>query len=169
MPENLSAAIEQLRSADAAARSRAAQQIAERGEEGAAAAVTLVEACRDEDEGVHEWVVAALEGLGPPPAAEAARLARLVADPKEEVAYWAATLLGRLAGDAAGAAAAIAKAIVEHPSPVVRRRMAWALEQIGVGTPAVLEALSKVEQDAAARAEKALAREAAKARESLAK
>ena len=52
----------QLVSGTAAERADAAERLSRAGEEAAAAAVPLVQACGDGDERIREWAVAALEG-----------------------------------------------------------------------------------------------------------
>lgn len=120
-----------LTSTDVAVRMRAAEGLAQAGAEAGAAAVELVHACADPDAGVREWVVAALEGLGPAPDGSLAALTSLAGDAEPLTAYWALTLLGRSGAAAAPAVAAIA-ARLAPPAPVeVRQRAAWALARLG--------------------------------------
>jgi len=105
-------------------------------------------------------VMAALEGVGPPPADSAAELAELLGDLRPDVAYWAATLLGRLKADAAGTVPALAAALKATAGTTVQERAAWALGQIG---PAANGAKAALEQAAAAKDQPRLARLAAEA------
>lgn len=125
----VSTKLEQLRSASAEVRASAAQFFATLGEQ-PAAAVPLVAALDDADEQVREWVVAALESLGPPQMGDvAALIARLTADHALQ-AYWAATLLGRLGPNGAAAQDALSNVAVAHADPSVKKRAAWALDRI---------------------------------------
>ena len=122
-------AINDLNSRDLAVRRRAAEHLAAHPD--AAAAVSLVRTCGDGDEQVHEWAVAALEGLGVPEAADAAALAELLSDGHRDVRYWSATLLGRLGRQAASAVGRLSGAIGSDADSAVRQRAAWALGEIG--------------------------------------
>ena len=70
-----------LRAADPGARLDAAERLCRMAEAAAPAAADLVRACGDADEQVREWVVAALEGLGPPPEATVPALTMIVSTP----------------------------------------------------------------------------------------
>jgi len=115
------------------------------------AAVPLVRACAEQSEEVSEWVVAALEEIGPPRASDVADLARLVGDPNADVAYWAVTLLGRSQSDAAPAVGALAAAVSDAPEMSVRQRAAWALGQIGPPAAGAIDALRRAESHEDAR------------------
>ena len=92
--------------------------------------IELVQLPAGDQQQVREWVVAALEGLGPPPEASVAELAPLVGSEDPLAAYWAITLLGRV-GQAAKAALPVLKARLASPDEAVGRRAAWAIEKIG--------------------------------------
>jgi len=125
----VSTKLEQLRSASADLRASAAQFFATLGEQ-PAAAVPLVAALDDADQQVREWVVAALESLGPPQKGDvAALIAQLAADHALQT-YWAATLLGRLGPSAAAAQDALGEIAAAHADPSVKKRAAWALARI---------------------------------------
>lgn len=109
----------------------AAEKLAQLESDARDAAVPLVEACQTEDDQLRDWVVAALEALGPPAAGEVAKLASLVEHESLDTAYWACTLLGRLELQAAPAVPALAKTLGNHADLVVRQRAAWALGKIG--------------------------------------
>ena len=66
MTAELQRLISSLGVADAATRTQAAEELSRLGPEAAPAAVALVRACGDESEEVREYVVAALEEMGPP-------------------------------------------------------------------------------------------------------
>jgi len=128
---NAAALGKQLASTDAAQRAKAAEQLSRAGEAAAPAAVSLVQACGDDNESIREWAVAALEDLGPPPSGAIGDLIKLVKNPDPLVAYWAVTLLGRSGQDAATAVAALAACIESSADLSVRQRAAWALGKIG--------------------------------------
>lgn len=117
----------------------------------APAAVPLVEACRDADDRVREWAVAALEDVGPPLEDAVAPLTLLVGDKNPLAGYWAATLLGRSGESAASAVNALAKAVDSAADLSVRQRAAWALGQIGPAASAARGVLEKAAGDADAR------------------
>lgn len=150
---------EQLSSSDAEQRAAAAERLAQAGPSAAAAATLLVRACGDGDERVREWVVAALEDLGPPPPETIAPLITLANNPDPLTAYWATTLLGRC-GERAAPAVMVLAACVESPAdPAVRQRAAWALGQIGPAAAGAREVLTR----AAAQEDPRLARLATEA------
>lgn len=128
---NAAALGKQLASTDAAQRAKAAEQLSRTGEAAAPAAVSLVQACGDDNESIREWAVAALEDLGPPPSGAIGDLIKLVKNPDPLVAYWAVTLLGRSGQDAVTAVAALAACIESSADLSVRQRAAWALGKIG--------------------------------------
>ncbi len=130
MHDEIADLIAQLRSQDSAQRQAAAQQLASMQEQAQPAAVALVEACAVQGD-MHEWVVAALESLGPPAAGDLDSLSRLLQSADLDTAYWAATLLGRLGNDGAAAVDALTKALANHAQTAVRERAAWALGEIG--------------------------------------
>ncbi len=132
----------QLRAGQVAEQLRAAEQLAQLGADAAPAAVALVQAAGSA-EPVREWVVAALEQLGPPPTTAIAPLCDLTADPEERVGYWAVTLLGRLGAGAVNAGTALAAALERSPHWAVRQRAAWALERVKDASPPVLAALAR--------------------------
>jgi HEAT repeat protein len=123
------------------ARVDAAAELARLAEGAQPAAVALVKAMGDEDGGVRDWALAALESLGPPTAEDQNAFVQLLSDPQLNIAYWATTLLGRLGpnADAAKVVPALIRALSEHPDLAVRERAAWALGRIG---PAAIDALS---------------------------
>ena len=123
--------VEELASPDPGARAAAAEALCHAGEAARPAAAALVAACADGDETVREWIVAALEELGPPVETDLGALVPLVGSPEPLVAYWAATLVGRQGSAAAPAVDALV-ARLEGAGPIdVRQRAAWALGQIG--------------------------------------
>lgn len=124
----------------------AAEELARAGEEASPAAVAILQALEVEDDGLRDWLVAALEGLGAPAARDASELAALVNKPSLNAAYWAATLLGRLESQAAPAVPQLAEALDRHTESTVRERAAWALGKIGpaaAGARNSLEAAAK--------------------------
>ena len=127
------------------------------GEEASPAAVALVRACRDEDDRVREAVVAALEGLGPPPVEDVPKLAALLSEDNSDAAYWAATLLGRCGQEAAGATQELLAVVNSAADLAARERAVWALGRIGPTATAALPVLQKV---AAAEGSPRLARRA---------
>jgi hypothetical protein len=118
-------------SADTSQIRTAAEKLARLGTEAQAAALPLVKKCATADDETREWIVAALEDLGPPRSEDVAKLAELAVHPSLDTAYWAATLLGRLQAQAAPAVRALAAALGSHSEMAVRERAAWALAQIG--------------------------------------
>lgn len=154
MSRDIPTLVSQLASADADARAAAAEALGQMAADAAPAAVSLVEACRDDDDRVREWAVAALEDLGPPPEDTVKRLTLLVSDKNPLAAYWAATLLGRCGEEAASAVDALAKAVDSDADLAVRQRAAWALGHIGPAASAARAVLEK----AAAHADQRLAR-----------
>jgi HEAT repeat protein len=133
---------QQLREGQVAQRQRAAEQLAQSGENAAPAAVELVQAAGDEEQ-VREWAVAALEQLGPPPTAAIRQLCGLTAHENELVGYWAVTLLGRLGPAAVTAVSALTDTLQHSPHQAVRQRAAWALGQVGDGSATVIAALTR--------------------------
>lgn len=159
MPHDMTDLIANLTSTDADARAAAAEAFGQMATDAAPAAVALVEACRDADDRVREWAVAALEDLGPPPEDTVSKLTLLVGDKNPLAGYWAATLLGRCGEGAASAVDALAKAIDSGADLAVRERAAWALGQIGPAASAARGVLEK----AAAGGDERLARLAGEA------
>lgn len=145
MPDDLTQYTTDLKAADPAVRIAAAERLMRLGPEAQAAAVALAQAACDQDEGVREAVIAAVEELGPPSSADAPALAKLLGNPSSDVGYWAATLLGRLAIEAADTVTGLATAVTTAADPVVRQRAAWALGQVG---PAAAPALDVLRQAA---------------------
>lgn len=121
--------IAELRAKSADLRATAAQKLATLGEQ-PAAALPLVAALDDDDEQAREWVVAALESLGPPRQMDLANLVGALAVASSLQVYWAATLLGRLGPSAASAREALAQVATAHADPSVKKRAAWALDRI---------------------------------------
>jgi len=115
MPANLTPLVADLNSDNRAHRVRAAEEFSRLGSEAAPAAVALVEACGDESEEVREYVMAALEELGPPGREAIEPLVALLPHPTADTGYWAATLLGRLERHAAPAVPAL---VATSPSMV---------------------------------------------------
>lgn len=120
-----------LSSGSGAEKRAAAEELARLEADAQPAAVALVQALDEEDDELRDWVVAALEGLGPPQPDSASELAQLAVSPGLDSAYWAATLLGRLGPQAATAVPALIESLTGHPELVVRERAAWALGKIG--------------------------------------
>ena len=154
MTPEISTLTANLTSTDADTRAAAAEALGQMAADAAPAAVSLVEACRDADDRVREWVVAALEDLGLPPEDAVSKLTMLVGDKNPLAGYWAATLLGRCGEGAASAVDALAKAVDSGADLAVRERAAWALGQIGSAASAARGVLEK----AAGSADERLAR-----------
>jgi HEAT repeat protein len=148
MAHRISDLVSQLAAADADTRAAAAESLGQMAADAALAAVPLVEACRDDDERVREWAVAALEDLGSPPEDAVKPLTLLVGDKNPLAGYWAATLLGRCGEAAAGAVDALAKVVDSGADRAVRQRAAWALGQIGPAASAARGVLEKAAGDA---------------------
>ena len=148
MAHNIADLIANLTATDADTRAAAAESLGQMAADAAPAAIPLVEACRDDDERVREWTVAALEDLGSPPAEAVKPLTLLVSDKNPLAGYWAATLLGRCGEGAASAVDALAKAVDSAADPAVRQRAAWALGQIGPEASAARGVLEKAAGDA---------------------
>ena len=134
---------EQLTHGDAAVRCQAAEKLCSQAGDSRSVAVAIVQAAADPDEGVREWVVAALEELGPPLAEQCDDLAALVGHAESDIAYWAATLLGRLGEDAAPAVQRLADVLEESTTNHVRGRIAWALSKMGPAAATAVPALRK--------------------------
>jgi HEAT repeat protein len=131
---------------DALHRAQAAEALARLGAGAQPAAVALVRAAGDPNEGVRDWAVAALEELGPPMVEDLDSLASLTDHFDLNIAYWACTLLGRLKANAAAAAPALARCLTQHANLQVRQRAAWALGQVGSAARAALPALEQAAQ-----------------------
>ena len=138
--------IERLNGADLESRRQAAESLGQMGNEAQPAAVALVQACANDDEALREWVVAALEQLGPPAQNDLPALCRLLEDHHELSAYWAATLIGRLQGQAIAAVGGLAECVRHGPHPSVQQRAIWAVGQLGA---AAREATGVLQQAAA--------------------
>jgi HEAT repeat protein len=149
MATDLSSLIAGLSATSAAARSRAAEQLAHAGPAAQAAAVPLVRACADAEDAVRQWAAAALEELGPPLASDLAHLTALVHDEQGDVGYWAVTLVGRLGTQAAPSVPTLAGVLASTRDLAVRERAAWALGQIG---PPAAAARPQLQQAAAGNA-----------------
>jgi len=130
-----------LTASDPAARSQAAEALSHLGAAAREAAVPLVRASGDESEEVREWVIAALEQLGPPPLSDLDELHSLLDDGNADVGYWAATLIGRLGSAAAPAVSSLVSAASESHVMPVRERAIWALGKIGPPAAAALDCL----------------------------
>lgn len=129
---------------DATVRAKAAQGLSRYPAEAQPAAVALVQAAGDADEGVREWVVAALEELGAPAVEQCGELAALVGHAEPDVAYWAATLLGRLGEAAAPAVERLTMVLEQSNAANVRERIVWALGQIGPQAAAAVPTLKQL-------------------------
>ncbi len=141
MSQDVQSLAASLRSADVATRREAAESLARVGPDAVTVAVPLVEACRDDDEEVRNWVVAALEELPAPGASNAAALEAFIRSGELDVAFWATTLLGRMETAAAATVPTLASAVIDHPELVVRERAAWALGKIGKPAAAAIPQL----------------------------
>lgn len=129
MDADLARIVQELSSENVVRRCAAAERLAQRGEEAAAACVALVRACGDSDE-VRDWAASALESCGAPPLTALDELASLTTHEQLDVAYWAATLIGRLGPQAAAATPQLIKCASGSEHESVRRRASWALERI---------------------------------------
>jgi HEAT repeat protein len=87
MKSNVSALISALSSVDAASRTQAAEQLIVLGTDAQPAAVALVLACGDEDEGVRQSATSALEQMGPPEASDVGQLISLIEAKSPDVGY----------------------------------------------------------------------------------
>ena len=138
--------IKSLSNASPADRINAAEALARMGVNARDAAVPLVRAAGDRDTRVRDWVVAALEELGPPCPGDLPLLTPLAANADLNIAYWSCTLLGRLKVDAAPAVGVLTNALATHSQLSVRERAAWALGQIGPSARSALPALEQAAQ-----------------------
>jgi HEAT repeat protein len=150
--------VQQLQGDEPTARCQAAEALAQLGEAAQAAAPVLVQACAVDDEELHEWVVSALEQLGPPAEEDLPALIKLL-DAAELSAYWAVTLLGRLRERAAPAVPQLTECVEQSPHLPVRQRAIWALGQIGSAARAAALVLQQAAASPDARTAR-LAREA---------
>ena len=130
MTLNLDQLAAQLRSPDVATRRSTAEQLAQQGEAAGAVAIALIGAWADDDEATREWLVSALEDCGPPSLDATEELSRIVTHDSLDESYWAATLLGRLGTDASATTPSLEHAQQNSAHATVRRRAAWALDQI---------------------------------------
>ena len=135
--------VSSLMSDDADRQLQAAQTLAQLGADGQPAAVPLVECCESEDDELREWVVAALEELGPPNSSDVPALTRILEANCELSGYWASTLLGRLQDQAADGVEALAHAIDHSPYKSVCQRSAWALGEIGAAAESATATLQR--------------------------
>ncbi|NLY01786.1 MAG: HEAT repeat domain-containing protein [Rhodopirellula sp.] len=163
MPTQLSVLVDDLFAGDRQRRLEAAEQLSRLGSEVRPAAVNLVKACRDESEEIREYVVAALEEMGPPRLEDSFLLAELLNDASADVGYWAATLLGRLKQGAAEAVPGLADVLAGPADLSVRQRAAWALGEIGPAARPAVDVLRQAEAEGNPR----LARVAHQAREKI--
>ncbi len=128
---DLPSLITDLQSGDETTRAVAAESLCRLGPGVQPAAIQLVRTCADTSEIVREWVVGALEEIGPPDPADLDELTHLAVTQDPDVAYWAVTLLGRLGESGASAVNALTRTLSTHPATSVRQRAAWALGKIG--------------------------------------
>lgn len=140
MPDSLKL-IADLAADDLAKRRQAAEQLSQLGPAASPAAVVLVQCAADPDEEVREFVVAALEDMGPPAQDDMDELMTLLGHESPDVGYWAATLLGRLGKVAAPAVPSLISALTGGSNLAVRQRAAWALGKIGHPAAKALDAL----------------------------
>jgi HEAT repeat protein len=136
--------VRDLESESLAKRREAAQGLLRLGSQAAPAAVPLVRACQEEDEGLRELVSGALEDLGPPPLSSLPDLRQLCAAPHLDVAYWAVTLVGRLGADAGQATPELIACLSPDRPRSVRQRAAWALGRVGPAAAGAESALRAV-------------------------
>ncbi|MDP6447515.1 MAG: hypothetical protein QGG36_25220 [Pirellulaceae bacterium] len=131
-----STAIAQLSDERVSLRLAAAQWLANDSNAARAAAIPLIAGAADESDEVREWVVEAIENMGPPDQGDLAEIAQMLTL-DSDAAYWAATLLGR-AGDACGEETVnrLARGLNQHPRQAVRARIAWALGRIPINAAA---------------------------------
>lgn len=132
-----------LQAAEESTRVAAAEKLAQAEGELQLVALEVVETLPDQPEQVREWLVEALENMGPPDSGDVAPLAELLKHANRDVAYWAATLLGRLKKGAATAQGALADCVGAHPEMAARQRAVWALGKIGLPSEAARAALTK--------------------------
>lgn len=130
-----------LKSEDVNERRQAAESLSMMGPDASPATVELVMACDDPDEQVQEYVVAALEELGPPLPDHLQRLAELLDSTNSLVCYWALTLLGRSEGEAKPYQDSIANVLTNGSSLAVQERAAWALGKMQADSSAATQAL----------------------------
>lgn len=142
-PQEIHDLARQLTADDPAVRRAAAERLCHAGPAAAAAAISLVTACGDADEGVREQAVAALEELGGPPPDALAGLIEAVASSDPLVAYWAITLLGRTGEAAANGVPALTTRLARGTDPAVAQRAAWALGRIGPAASGSAKALKE--------------------------
>lgn len=133
--------IDHLSSSDVVLQAQAAEALAKMGPDAKPAAIPLIKHAGCHDETLREWVVSALESLGPPRVEDIDELRELVSSDDPEVAYWAITLLGRLEGSASPAVPELVNALKENPHRHNRERAAWALGKIGPAAQDALPAL----------------------------
>lgn len=155
--------VAQLAREDAETCRAAAEALSQLGEDAQPAAVALCRAAEHEDDGTREYVVAALEEMGPPTQGDVAELTELLTSDTADIGYWAATLLGRLGKGGAAASSTLARAVERADHLSVRERAAWALGRIGVADETVLAALKSAAESDDAR----LSRLASKSLEQL--
>jgi HEAT repeat protein len=148
MAADISRLIADLSSSDMVSKSRAAESLAKMGEGARPAAVPLVRSADCMHETVREWVISALESLGPPHEDDLPALRELVGSENEESAYWAITLLGRLEAKALPAVPALVEALKRSSAPFIPQKAAWALGSIGPAAKAALPALEQAAQSA---------------------
>jgi HEAT repeat protein len=151
--------IGQLQGDDAEARLSAAEQLAGLGEDARAAAVPLVTNLERQEGSLDDWLVAALEQLGPPDETDLASLVDLLGRDNQQVGYWASTLLGRLGERGAAAAPDLARTLDTSLHPAVQQRAAWALGKLRCRDSRVVESLRRAAAASDARLAR-LAREA---------
>jgi len=143
--EQIETRIEELRSADPEARSKAARHLALLKEKATPAVPALVQALDDDDDDVRYIVVYALREIPHEAKLSVGPLERCLTDPSWRVRFGAAEALATLGEGGTPAASALAEALGEDEVPAVRTFAAFALGEIGPraapAIPSVIRAL----------------------------
>jgi hypothetical protein len=126
-------------------RAEAAEHLAQQGPDAAYAAIELTAACGDIEE-ISNWVVAALEDMGPPPASVIDSLLSLAQSQQPLTAYWAVTLLGRAGPDAAVHQRVIADLLEQSSDLCLREKAAWSLGRMHADSSQAIVALQNAAQ-----------------------
>ena len=131
MAREISLLISELSSPDAEVRSSAAEALSRLGSDARGAAVSLARCVGDDDEEFREWVVAALEELGPGGGGGWVGVVEVWEKAPRGVADGGAGVIGRVGERAVAGVSALGAGLEEGRAVIVRERAVWALGRIG--------------------------------------
>jgi HEAT repeat protein len=151
--EDIAALVKQLKDPDPEKRRAAAKVLSEAGQDAKPAVAALAQALRDKDLFVRRFAAQALGELGSDAKSAAPALAVAVKDEKKEVGEAACVALGKMGADGV---AGLTDAVKDKArDPVVRRKAAEALGQLGSDAKPAVKALTEALKDNDVRVEAA--------------